>query len=128
LDSLLNSFSRFSTVKFPTRIFNNFCTLIDNIYINTNRYNFSLHPLINGPSDHDAQVINLSNILSNVPKHLFSFTRRINSNSVCKFTDLLSYENWENVFPENNVNIILNNFLNTYLTIFNASFPTIKIQ
>ena len=77
LDSLLASFSLFGTVKFPTRIFNNSCTLINNIYIHTNRYNFSVHPLINGLSDHDAQVINLSNILSTVPKHLFSFTRRI---------------------------------------------------
>jgi hypothetical protein len=69
-----------------------------------------VHPLINGLSDHDAQVINLSNILSTVPKHL------------------LSYENWEDVFLENNVNIIFNNFLNTYIRICYASFPTIKIQ
>jgi exonuclease III len=31
-DSLLASFSLFSTVTFPTRISNNSCTLIDNIY------------------------------------------------------------------------------------------------
>jgi hypothetical protein len=87
-----------------------------------------VHPLINGLSDHNAQVINLSNILSTVPKHLFPFTRRIDSNSVCKFTDLLSYENWEDVFLKNNVNVIFNNFLNTYLRILYASFVTIKIQ
>jgi exonuclease III len=46
LDSLLASFSLFSTVKFPTRISNNSCTLIDNIY----RHVFSVHPLINGLS------------------------------------------------------------------------------
>jgi len=54
LDSLLASFSLFSTVKFPTRIFNNFCTLTDNIYINTYRHDFSVHPLINGLSDSDV--------------------------------------------------------------------------
>jgi hypothetical protein len=74
-----------------------------------------------------CRYINLSNILSTVLRRLFSFTRRINSNSVHKFTDL-SYKNWEDVFLENNVNIIFNNFIKTYLRIFYASFPNIKIQ
>jgi hypothetical protein len=38
----------------------------------------------------------------------------------------LNYENWDDVFLENNVNIIFNNFLNSYLIIFNACVPTIK--
>jgi hypothetical protein len=46
-------------------------------------------------------------------------------NSIRAFKDLLSYENWEDVFLEENVNIIFNNFLNTYLRIFNTCFPTI---
>ena len=44
------------------------------------------------------------------------------------FTFLLNYKNWEDVFKDKNVNIIFNNFLNTYLRIFYASFPTIKSQ
>jgi hypothetical protein len=39
-----------------------------------------------------------------------------------------SYEHWDDVFQENNVNIIFNNFLNIYLRIYYASFPTKKIQ
>jgi hypothetical protein len=41
----------------------------------------------------------------------------------------LSYENWENVFnPEcdNDINVIFNNFFNTYLRIFYSSFPSHK--
>jgi hypothetical protein len=128
LDSLLASFSLFSTVKFPTRIFNNSCTLLDNIYINTHSHDFSVHPLINGLSDHDAQIITLSNTFISVPRHVFSFTMKIDRNSISKFTFLLSYENWDDVFLEQDVNIIFNNFLNTYLRIFYASFPTIKSQ
>ena len=124
--SLLASFNLSSTVKFPTRICNNSSTLIDNIYINTNSLNFSVHPVTNGLSDHDAQVINLFNILSAAPSYPLSFSRKINRNSICKFTDLLSYESWDDVFLENNVNIICNNFQNSYLRIFNACFPTIK--
>ena len=78
----------FSTVTFPTRIFNNSNSLIDNIYIDTNRFNFSAYPLINGLSDHDAQVINLSNIFCPSPKQLSSYIRKTDNNAVQKFTNL----------------------------------------
>ena len=112
MESLLASFHLFSTVKFPTRISNNSRTLIDNIYINTNGYNFSVSPLINGLSDHDAQLINLTHIPSTTPKRLFSLSRRIDSDSIFKFTDLLSYKNWEDVFMDK----MLIYFLITFLT------------
>ena len=57
LDSLLASFGLVSTVKFPTRISYQPCTLIDNIFINIYNHDFSVHPLINGLSDHDGQII-----------------------------------------------------------------------
>jgi len=38
------------------------------------------------------------------------------------FQQQLSYEQWDNVFENNNVNEIFNNFLNTYLTCYNTSF------
>ena len=95
--SLLASFSLFSTVKFPTRIFNNSCTLKDKIYINTYRHDFSVHPIINCISDHDAQIITLSNILISISRHVFTYARKIDRNSITKFTFLLSYENWEDV-------------------------------
>jgi len=34
----------------------------------------------------------------------------------------LSYENWDNIFVEEDVNTAFNNYLNTYLRIFNSSF------
>jgi len=60
LEHLLASFNLSGIVKFPTRTFNNSSTLIDNFYINTTRHNYSVHPMTNGLSDHDAQIINLS--------------------------------------------------------------------
>jgi hypothetical protein len=39
---------------------------------------------------------------------------------------MLSYEKWEDVFLEANVNIIFNTFLNTFLRIFYACFPVKK--
>ena len=95
--SLLTSFSLFNTVKFPTRVFNHSCTLIDNIYINTYRHDFYVHPLINGLSNHDVQIITLLNIFISTSRHAFSYTRKTDSNSISKFTFLFSYENWEDV-------------------------------
>jgi hypothetical protein len=58
LDSLLASYVPCSTVQFPTRIQKNSHSAIDNIFINTYKFsNYSLYPIINGLSDHDARSI-----------------------------------------------------------------------
>jgi hypothetical protein len=38
----------------------------------------------------------------------------------------LSYESWDNIFLDDDVNVIFNNFLNTYLRIYNPSLPAEK--
>jgi hypothetical protein len=98
LNSLLAPFNLVSMVNFPTRISKNSCTLIDNIYINAYQSEFSVYPLINGLSDHDAQVITLNNIFTSVPNQVFFYTRNINNHSISKFLYILSYKNWEDVF------------------------------
>ena len=42
----------------------------------------------------------------------------------------LSYETWENVFKDNDTNTTFNNFLNTFLRVFNTSFlkKSIKVR
>jgi hypothetical protein len=87
-----------------------------------------VHPLINGLSDHDGQIITFSNIVISVPRHIYTIAREINSHAIMNFTLLLSYENWDDIFSEKDVNILFNNFLNTYLRIFYASFPHIKTK
>jgi len=52
---------------------------------------------------------------------------KFNKFSISQFALNLSYENWDNIFIKQNVNIIFNNFLNTYLRIFISSFPLQKI-
>jgi hypothetical protein len=123
LDSLLASFNLFNTVKFPTRISSHSSTQIDNSYLNTYKFDFSVYPFINGLSDHDAQIITLTDISTPILKQSFSLIRKVDKNTIRNFVYLLSYENWEHVFLQENVNIIYNNFLNTYLRILYASFP-----
>ena len=84
-----------------------------------------MSPLSNGLSDHDAQIMEILNLYYVNPKKHHKLTRKMDNNTMLNFTTSLSYENWDEVFLEEEVNLIFNNFMNTYLRIFNASFPII---
>ena len=63
LDALLASYGLQSIVTFPTRVKNYSSTAIDNFFIDRHKnFNFTISPLLNGLSDHDAQILILSNL------------------------------------------------------------------
>ena len=124
LESLLASFNLYSTITFPTRVTINSSTLID-IDIDINNFKFSVFPLINSISDHDAQIIELSNVYNTNPKTHLTFSRKIDCNSTRSFIEDLSHENWEEIFLDENIDKIFNKFLDTYLKVFNANFPVV---
>jgi exonuclease III len=128
LQSLLASYNLFNTVKYPTRSGNNSYSLIDNTYIDTNIFTFTVYPLVNGLSYHDGQIIHLSSIYYPNHEQSLSYIRKFDNTAIQKFTDLLSYENWDDVFQGNDVNEIFNNFHNTYLRIFHTTFPIKKFM
>jgi len=100
--------------------------MIDNIFINKfHNENHSVPSLINGLSDHDAQVLSLFNIIVPDDRNKFYFYRKISKHSLNEFQTRLSYEAWENVFSNNDkdINTIFNNSLNTFLRKFFANFP-----
>jgi hypothetical protein len=116
-------------VKFPTGIQNNSQSAIDNIFINTFKFSsFSVYPIINGLSDHDTQCTVIHNIFEQNSNSYFYFNQKIDKSSIRDFNTKLSYESWENIFGEDDVNTIFNNFLNTHLRIFYSSFPLTKIH
>jgi hypothetical protein len=126
LDSLLASYGLYSTVQFPTRIYNS-STAIDNIFINKHKFvNYNIDPYVNGLSDHDGHIVTIYNILhQNVPHYTY-ISRKINEYPLLEFQISLRYESWDYIFTNDDVNIIFNNFLSTYLRIFNSSFPISK--
>jgi hypothetical protein len=75
-------------------------------------------------SDHDAQLITFKNIT--VSNNTFGpiLARNINKNNIDEFQKLLSWEQWDNIFGNNNVN----NIHNTYLRCFYACFPKKEIK
>jgi hypothetical protein len=130
LDSLLASYGMYSVVLFPTRIQNISSSQIDNIFINVTKFKeFSVYPIINGLSDHDAQGLSLHNLINsknNERNNNFSYKRKIDSNSINDFNTKLSYESWKEVFDEEDVDQMFKKFLNTYIRIFYSSFPLKK--
>jgi hypothetical protein len=82
--------------------------------------------MINGLSDHDAQLLIIKNICLKIHKHKISTIKIFNDQSLLNFKIELSYERWGDVFSGNDVDIIFNSFLNTYLRIIFSCFPLKK--
>jgi len=60
LEALLKTYNLTSVVNFPTRTLKHSATAIDNIFIDTHKMSdYSICPIINGLSDHDAQFISI---------------------------------------------------------------------
>ena len=128
MDSLLLSYDLYSALNFPTRISNCSSTAINNIFIDKfKNTNFTIKPLSNGLSDHDAQILILHDIeIQNLKAHHYT-KRLINEFTISEFKLNLSYESWDEIFTEENVDSVFNSFLNTYLRIFHHSFPLKKV-
>jgi hypothetical protein len=117
LDALLSTYNLKGTVNFPTRIVNGSSTAIDNVYIRRSR-NYIINPVVNWLSDHDAQMILISDIM--LPRQVCSpqYIRNYSSYNTSKFQELLSYEQWDDVLICDDANTTFNVFPNTYLKIF----------
>ena len=74
-------------------------------------------------SDHDVQIRVIHNLSVQNYNNYFYFGQKIDKCSITDFNPKLSYESWDDIFMDNDVNTIFNNFLNTYFRIFQSSFP-----
>jgi hypothetical protein len=128
LNSSLTSFNLHSAVNFPTRISNCSSTTIDNIFLDKNKNkDYSIIPISNGLSNHDAQIIQLHDV--DIPTQQIKPCNKseINEATIAQFKINLSYESWH-VFNDEDPDSSYNNFLNTYLRIYYNSFPTQKVH
>ena len=127
LDIILQSFNLSSIVNFSTRIGpNSFSTIdIDFIY-NSYLNKFDIILLINGISDHDAQLLTIQFLQEHNKDRCTYFKRNINQHTIADFLLKLSYETWDSVFEGNDFNMIFNCFLNIFLRHYYSSFPVIK--
>ena len=111
LDNLLLSYNLTSIINFLTRVQNNSATAIDNIFIDVFQFeSYTVTPIINGMSDHGAQLLTISNDYSHVPIHRSKTVKRINKYTIPDFIDKLSSESWDSIFNSEDVNIMFNLF------------------
>ena len=101
--------------------------MIDNIFVDISR-NCAIKPLINGLSDHDAQIMSILNFSTPEAYDDTSYIRISNKEAVMDFQHQLSWERWEGVFGSNDCNSMFNNFLNTYLQYYCACFRKKKVK
>jgi len=121
---LLLSYNLINTVNFPTRRFKNSATATDNICIDINSENdYTLCPIINGLSDHDAQPLILNKITVRPLAQYNTLIRTLDKDSLNDFLNKLSYERWDTTFCSEDVNIMFNAILDNYLNFFTPVFP-----
>jgi len=128
IENLLFTYNLTGIVNFPTRISHTSTSALDNIFIDLSCYeDYHISPVINDLSDHDAQILTLR---IPVPKRAdgSKFTRKVNKHTILDFIYKLSFESWDSVFNNNDVNLMFNSFLSTYLRIFYSSFPLIRAK
>ena len=124
LDNLLHSFNLTSIITFPTRVQNNSITTIDNIYIDPSKFKeYSVVTILNGLSDHDAQLLTIRYKTFHDPGRNLLTIRKFDTYLIPEFINKLSNESWDNVFNKEDTNEMFNSFLNDYLRIFNSCFP-----
>jgi hypothetical protein len=129
IEALFKTYNLTSVVNFPTRIQHNSTSSINNIFIDVIKCgNYSVRPVINRLSDHDAQTITLHSLRLRPPSKKFVWVRNINEQTINDFLLKLSYETWDAVFSTDNVNTMHNSFLDSYLKIFYSSFPLKKVS
>jgi len=118
-----------SIVNFPTRIQKNSTTAIDNIFIDTSKMgNYTISPIINGLSDHDAQFITLYSYSPRPPSKNYRLIRNINDHTINDYLTKLSRETWDTVFSTDDVNTMFTSFLDTYLKMFYSRFPLKRVH
>ena len=85
-------------------------TAVDNIFIARTK-NYTIYPFLNGLSDHEVQILVIENTVLTKQINNITTRRDINDQSIMEFQILLSYENWEEIFMEDDANISFNKFL-----------------
>ena len=128
LENLLLMYNLIGIIDFPTRINHTSASAIDIIFIDISCFeDYSVIPFSNDLSDHDAQILTIK-IPVQMQSDKLKIIRKVDKHTILDFIYKLSNESWDSVFNNNDVNLMFNSFLNTYLRVFYSSFPPIRTK
>ena len=124
LEALLKTYNLTSVVNFPTRTQKSSATAIDNIFIDiAKKGNYSICPIINGLSDHDAQSITLHSFNLRPPTKKSMLIKKINEQTINDFLIKLNYETLDTIFSTDDISNMFNT-LDSFLKIFYSKEST----
>jgi hypothetical protein len=114
------------TINFATRTQDNSHTAIDNIFVHSTRLNSSSTSLIiNGLSDNGGKLIAINNTTATATLTPFrNRTRKIDNETVMPLQILLRNETWKSIYNSKDTNNKFNSFLDTFINMYEARFPT----
>jgi exonuclease III len=119
LDDILSSFNLRTIITFHTRIEPSSCSIIDNMFIDEQQFtSYEIISVLYGLSDHEAQLFTAPLPVLTTLKNELLIKRNINNDNIAEFKMNVSYENWESVFNNNDINSSFNQFLNILLRHF----------
>ena len=118
LDPVLLSYNLFSTVNFPKRIQKNYCSAIDNIFVENSKVgDYSV-----------SQLLEIKDIELQAGNIQYQTLRKIYNDTMAEFVAKLSFQSWDTVFDSSNTDSKFNCSLNTYFRIFYSRFPLIRVK
>ena len=99
-------------------------TAIDDIFIDVSEFaSYTVTPILNCLSDHDAQLLVISNDYSHIPIQISKIVRKINKYVISDFLNKLSNKSWVTIFNSDDVTAMFDSFVNTYLRIYSSFSP-----
>lgn len=125
---MMFSIGLYPLIDKPTRITDHSATLIDNIFTNELDHNISSGLLISDISDHLPifAICKYSEIKRTSIKK-YTFTRKSDENCIIALKNELLVQDWNNVMDTNDVNSAYDNFIKTFVHIYNKHCPVNKV-
>jgi hypothetical protein len=113
-------------LTFPTDSLTHHQLLLINIDVER-FHDYVVTPFPNGLLAHDAQIVDFK-ALHPGRSPITKFVRKVDQQTISDFIFTLSNESWSSIFNMYDVNLMYNSFLNTYLRIYYASFPLMRVS
>ena len=124
----LFSMNLYPLITKPSRITQHSATLIDNIFTNVLDSNVTSGLLLTDISDH-LPIFMVYDINYKIKKNNnFSYGRVITEKSITALKTDLSFQNWEIVYGESDVNAAYNSFLQEFVELYNKNCPLKKYK
>ena len=123
------SMSLFPIITQPSRITHHSATIIDNIFTNNLEDNILSGLLINDISDHlPVFVIYNCDYSLKKDENIITYKRLRTEEALDALNNELLAQDWNNVYDTDNVNAAYDNFLNTFLLLYERNCPLQKCR